>query len=134
MDNLTRDQRKKCMSNIKSGNTKPEILVRKALLKRDIKYKMHVDKLQGKPDIVISKFRKVIFINGCFWHGHSHCKYSVMPKTHKDYWLPKLNRNIEKQKEDIKSLEKDGWNVYVLWECKLKDNKSVDKKISQLLI
>jgi DNA mismatch endonuclease (patch repair protein) len=133
MDNLTKDQRKKCMTNIKNGHTKPENTVRKALMRRGIRYKMHVDKLQGNPDFVIPKLHKVIFINGCFWHQHPHCKYSVKPKTSRDYWLPKLNRNVEKQKADIKSLKKDGWKTYILWECQLKDAESINNKISKIL-
>lgn len=133
MDNLTKSQRKKCMTKITSKNTEPELLMRKALTEKGIRYRLHVKKLPGKPDMVISKLKSVIFINGCFWHRHKNCKYSVMPKTNKGYWKPKLERNVQKQKEDIKQLKKDGWRVNVLWECELKSNKLVNKKMSQIL-
>lgn len=133
MDNLTRRQRKKCMTTITSKNTKPEMLVRKALTKEEIRYRLHATKLPGKPDIVISKLKSVIFINGCFWHQHKNCKYSVMPKTNKKYWTPKLKRNIEKQKEDIKQLKNSGWNVNIFWECQLRNEKSAEQKIGNAL-
>ena len=133
MDNLTKPQRKKCMTKITSRNTKPEKLVRRALTEKGIRYRLHVKKLPGKPDIVISKIKKVIFINGCFWHQHKNCKYSVKPKTNKSYWTPKLERNMQKQKNDIKQLKAEGWNVNVLWECQLKSNKLVNQKVSRIL-
>lgn len=133
MDNLTKLQRKRCMNRIRSKDTNPEVAVRKALTKRGIRYRLHVNKLPGKPDVVISKLKKALFINGCFWHQHAGCRYSVMPKTNKGYWKPKLERNIRRQKENIKQLKKDGWDVHVLWECELKSNKLVSKKITQIL-
>lgn len=133
MDNLTKAQRKKCMTKITSRHTKPEMLVRKALAERGILYKLHVKKLPGKPDIVISKLKSAVFINGCFWHQHKNCKYSVVPKTNKGYWKLKLKRNVQKQKEDIKQLRSDGWGVYVLWECQLKNSGSAKQKIYKLL-
>ena len=133
MDNLTKKQRKKCMTKITSKNTKPELLVRKALTEKGIRYRLHVKKLPGKPDIVISRLKTVIFINGCFWHQHKNCKYSVMPKTNKSYWTPKLKRNMQKQKDDIKQLKKEGWKVNIFWECQLKSNKLVNQKVSRIL-
>lgn len=133
MDNLTKAQRKKCMTKITSKNTKPELLVRRVLTEKGIRYRLHVKKLPGKPDIVISKLESAIFINGCFWHQHKNCKRSVMPKTNKSYWKPKLERNMQKQKEDIKQLKNDGWKVNVLWECELKNNKLVSKEVTQVL-
>lgn len=133
MDNLTKKQRKKCMTKITSKNTKPELLARKALTEKGILYRLHVKKLPGKPDIVISRLKTVIFINGCFWHQHKSCKYSVMPKTNKSYWTPKLKRNMQKQKSDIKQLKKEGWKVNIFWECQLKNNKLVNQKVSRIL-
>jgi DNA mismatch endonuclease (patch repair protein) len=133
MDNLTKKQRKKCMSKIASKDTKPEILARKALTEKGIRYRLHVKKLFGKPDIVIRKLNLVIFINGCFWHQHENCKYSVMPKRNKSYWKPKLERNIEKQKKDIEKLKKEGWDVKVIWECELKNYKLAKQKIEEIL-
>lgn len=134
MDNLTKEQRKKCMVKIRAKNTKPELLVRRVLTDRGIHYRLHVKKLPGKPDIVISKLRTVIFINGCFWHQHAGCRYSVMPKSNKKYWIPKLARNTQKQKGDIEKLKEKNWKVYVFWECELKSSKKlIGKKIAQIL-
>lgn len=133
MDNLTKEQRVECMTNIKSKDTKLELLVRKALFKEGIRYRLHNNKLPGRPDITISKQKRVIFINGCFWHQHNKCKYSVLPKSNKEYWRPKLERNMQKQKRDIKQLRKDGWNVSVLWECELKNKKLANDKVTQIL-
>ena len=94
MDNLTKKQRHLCMSRIKSKDTKPELVVRKILNRHKIRYSLHSKRLPGKPDIVVSKKRKVIFINGCFWHQHKGCKRQALPKSNKKYWLKKLKNNI----------------------------------------
>lgn len=133
MDNLTREQRKLCMTKIKSKNTKPEIAVRKILTKFSARYRLHNSKLAGKPDIVITKAKKIIFINGCFWHQHKNCKKQAMPKVNKKYWEPKLQRNIEKQERDIKLLKKQGWKVYKIWECQTSDKNKLAQKISKIL-
>jgi len=133
MDNLTKEQRKLCMSRIRSKNTEPEIIVRKALSKLGLRYKLHNSKLPGRPDIVISKAKTIIFINGCFWHQHKGCKRQAMPKTNAKYWKPKLKRNVEKQKEDIEKLRKDGWKVYVVWECETKNQDRLTKILRKIL-
>jgi len=121
------------MSRIKSKNTQPEKIVKKFLSKQEIKYRLHVKKLPGKPDIVLNKERKVIFINGCFWHQHKGCKRQAMPKTNIKYWKPKLKRNAKKQKQDIKQLKKEGWKVYVIWECEAKNENRLIKKLRKIL-
>ena len=133
MDNLTKTQRKKCMSRIRSKNTAPEYAVRKALTNEGIRYRLHVGKLPGKPDIVISRLKKVVFINGCFWHQHQGCRRNARPKTNKNYWLPKLEKNVKRQKEDIKELKKMGWKTYIIWECEVKNDKKLKKKIKRIL-
>lgn len=133
MDNLTKEQRKRNMSNIKSKNTLPELAIRKALTKKGVRYRLHVNTLPGKPDVVISKLKKVIFINGCFWHQHNGCKRKVMPKTNKDYWRPKLNKNAKRQEEDIKKLREENWKTYVIWECELKNENTLNRKIGGIL-
>ncbi|HUV47042.1 MAG TPA: DNA mismatch endonuclease Vsr [Candidatus Bathyarchaeia archaeon] len=134
MDNLTKQQRKRCMSSIRSKDTAPENVVRKALTDMRVRYRLHVGKLPGKPDIVISRLKKVVFINGCFWHQHEGCKWNVSPKTNKNYWKPKLERNIKRQKENIKKLKKLGWKTHIVWECETRDNKMLRKKIDRILI
>lgn len=133
MDNLTKEQRKLCMTKIKGKNTKPEIIVRKILSRLGIRYRRHNSKLAGKPDIVITKIKKIIFINGCFWHQHKNCKKQAIPKSNKGYWEPKLQRNIEKQMRDIKILKKQDWQVYKIWECQTKDEDKLTQKILKIL-
>jgi len=133
MDNLTKKQRHLCMSRIRSEDTKPEIIVRKILNKHKIRYSLHSKKLPGKPDIVISKKHKVIFINGCFWHQHKGCKRQALPKTNKKYWLKKLENNVLRQEKDIAELKKMGWKSIIVWECEGKRNKHLIQRIKKLL-
>ena len=108
------------MSRIKGKDTKPEMLVRKFLHAQGFRYRLHVKNLPGKPDIVLPKYKIVIFVHGCFWHGHESCKYFVVPKTRTEWWLNKINGNIENDKKVEKSLQKEGWKIITLWECQLK--------------
>ena len=108
------------MSQIRGKNTKPEILVRKFLFSKGFRYRIHDKKLPGKPDIVLPKYKTVIFVNGCFWHGHVACKYYVVPSTNPEWWLEKINRNKVKDARNNLLLINAGWNVIELWECSLK--------------
>jgi DNA mismatch endonuclease (patch repair protein) len=121
------------MSRIRSKNTKPELIVRKVLSKIGIRYRLHNSKLPGKPDIIISKAKTIIFINGCFWHQHKNCKKQAVPASNKDYWEKKLKRNIEKQKQDISALRALGWKVHKIWECQTADEKKLTNKVLQIL-
>lgn len=105
------------MSRIRSKDTKPEMLVRKYLFSQGFRYRLHDKKLPGKPDIVLPKYKTVIFVHGCFWHGHANCKYYVVPKTRTDWWLEKINKNLANDKKAIKELKKAGWRVINVWEC-----------------
>ena len=120
------------MSQIKSKNTKPELLVRKFLFANGYRYKLHDKNLPGKPDIVLPKYKTVIFVHGCFWHGHKNCKYYVVPKTRTQWWLDKINRNKANDEKAVKSLRKAGWNVITVWECHLKNTK-IEKTLNSLL-
>lgn len=111
------------MSKIRGKDTKPEILVRKFLFSNGLRYRLHDKKLPGKPDLVFPKHRKVIFINGCFWHGHEGCKYFVVPKTRTDWWLDKINTNKRKDVESTAGLQHQKWEVITVWECDLKAPK-----------
>jgi DNA mismatch endonuclease (patch repair protein) len=111
------------MSRIRSGNTKPELIVRKFLHTQGFRYKLHDKKLPGKPDIVLPKYKTVIFIHGCFWHGHKDCKYFVVLKTRTEWWLNKINSNIANDTKALKALKKEGWKIINLWECDLKPLK-----------
>lgn len=110
------------MSRIKGKDTKPEMLVRKFLFSKGYRYRLHDKKLPGKPDLVLPKYKTVIFVHGCFWHGHDGCRYFVIPKTRTEWWLNKINGN---KRNDIKNLEKlhqEGWKVINIFECELKKN------------
>lgn len=111
------------MSRIKGKNTKPEILARKFLFAQGFRYRLHDKKLPGKPDIVLPKYNALIFIHGCFWHGHDGCKYFVTPKTRTEWWLNKINGNKSKDAENLLALKKEGWNVFTIWECELLADK-----------
>ena len=111
------------MSQIRSTNSKPEILVRKYLFAKGLRYRKNVKKLPGKPDIVLKKYKTVVFVNGCFWHGHENCKYFVMPKSNTAYWQEKIHKNIERDTITYQALTQLGWNVIIVWECDLKKNK-----------
>jgi DNA mismatch endonuclease (patch repair protein) len=112
------------MSRIKSKNTKPEILVRKFLHKNGFRFRLHVKNLPGKPDIVLPKYKTVVFVHGCFWHGHAGCKYYVVPKTRTDWWLNKINTNISNDENAEESLKALGWKIITIWECELKKSNA----------
>ena len=114
------------MQNIRSNDTKPEVLVRKRLFAAGFRYRKHDRRYPGTPDIVLPKYRTVIFVHGCFWHMHEGHPCFVMPKSNTDYWIPKLDRNRKRDAENIRKLESMGWNVIVVWECSLKKNLRED--------
>lgn len=120
------------MSRIKGKNTKPEEIVRKYLFSKGFRYRKNDKKLPGTPDIVLPKYKTVIFVNGCFWHGHKDCRYFVVPKTNTDFWLNKINTNIERDKRKQEALKELGWNVIVVWECELKP-KVVAQTLNDLI-
>ena len=119
-DRLTKEQRHRNMSAVRSKNTKPELLVRKYLFSRGFRYRLNHPRLPGHPDIVLKKYRTVIFVNGCFWHGHDGCKYSVLPKTNTEFWENKIQRNKERDIREQKELAAMGWHCITIWECQLK--------------
>lgn len=108
------------MSRIRAKDTKPEMLVRKYLHARGLRYKLHDKNLPGKPDLVFPKYKTVLFVNGCFWHGHKDCKYFVMPKTRRRWWQKKIEETKKRDDEEKARLEHKGWRVLTVWECELK--------------
>ena len=120
------------MSRIKGKNTKPEMLVRKFLFANGKRYRLNVKTLPGKPDIVLPKYKTVIFVNGCFWHGHKGCKYFVVPKTRTDWWLNKIKETQKRDREKEIELNVLGWKVMTIWECELKP-KSKDDTLKKLV-
>ncbi len=120
MDKLTEEQRHRCMASIRSKNTKPEVLVRKFLFGHGFRYRLNHPRLPGHPDLVLRKYRTVIFVNGCFWHGHENCKYFRLPKVNVAFWTTKIKRNRERDTETQRELAKMGWHCITVWECQLK--------------
>jgi DNA mismatch endonuclease, patch repair protein len=112
------------MSQIKGKNTKPEMLVRRFLHAKGFRYKLHDKSLPGKPDLVLPKYKTVIFIHGCYWHKHESCRYFVVPKTRTEWWMNKINGNVANDLRAIAALEKEGWKVITVWECELKGEKT----------
>ncbi len=108
------------MSRIKSKDTKPEIIVRKYLFSKRFRFRLHTLSLSGKPDIVLPKYKTIIFIHGCFWHGHENCKYFVVPKTRTDWWISKIERNKQTDIDNFQKLKFLGWKVLIIFECELK--------------
>jgi len=132
----TPQQRSYNMQQIKGKNTKPEMLVRTFLHANGYRYKLHDKKLPGRPDIVLPKYRTVIFVHGCFWHGHANCRYFVVPKTRTQWWTDKINRNKANDEKALKALKKDGWKILNIWECDLKKDKfekTMNRVIQKLL-
>lgn len=125
-DKLTPEQRHRCMSRIRSKNTRPEILVRKFLFAHGFRYRVNVRNLPGTPDIVLRRFKTVIFINGCFWHGHEGCRYYVLPKSNVEFWERKIERNRNRDAANQMRLRLMGWSVVQIWECQLKPRKRHD--------
>lgn len=123
MDVHTKEIRSYNMSRIRSKNTKPEEIVRKYLFSKGLRYRKNVKNLPGTPDIVLPRYKTVVFVNGCFWHGHQGCKYFVMPKSNTEFWKSKILNNISHDKIVQKKLIELGWNVLVVWECELKKDK-----------
>lgn len=123
MDTLSAEQRHDNMAAIKGKGTKPEMIVRKFLWSRGFRYRVNNARLPGHPDIVLRKYRTCIFVNGCFWHGHKDCRYYVIPKTNTDFWIRKITRNIERDKQEQLQLARMGWHCITVWECELKREK-----------
>lgn len=132
-DSLTKSQRQICMSHNKSKGTSPELFIRKLISSQRYRYSSHRKDLPGCPDIVFPKRKKVIFINGCFWHRHTCKKGRSMPDTRKKFWQQKFKRTIERDKQNYKALKKLGWKVFVIWECQIKKPEKLIGKISKFL-
>ena len=129
-DTKTPAERSENMSRIRSTNTKPEEIVRKYLFSHGFRYRKNDKRYPGKPDIVLPKYRTIIFVNGCFWHMHG-CSRSRLPRSNQEYWKPKIERNIQRDAENQQKLEADGWKVIVVWECELK-KRIAEERLSRL--
>lgn len=129
-DTHSKEVRSMNMSHIRSTNSKPEEKVRKYLFSKGLRYRKNVRTLPGCPDIVLPKYKTVIFVNGCFWHHHD-CERFVWPKSNQEYWYPKINRNVERDTKNYELLSSSGWRVLVIWECELK-KKVAEENLEKL--
>ncbi len=132
-DPLSSEQRSERMSRVRGKNTKPELWVRRIVWSLGFRYRLHSARLPGRPDIVFTRLKKVIFIHGCFWHQHQGCRHYRMPQSRLGFWLPKLEGNAERDRLNQKALRKLGWSYLVIWECQLRDTLSVAKRINGFL-
>ena len=132
-DNLTPSQRKNTMRRVRSKDTKPEMVVRRLVHGLGYRYRLHRRDLPGNPDIVFSRLNKVIFVHGCFWHGHD-CKAGLnRPASNKAYWIPKLERNKARDEKNLQELADKGWQSLIIWECQTKDKDQLAKTIIEFL-
>ena len=131
-DFFTQSQRHDCMAKVRSKGTIPEVTLRRCLHRRGLRFRVNVKSLPGTPDIVLAKYHTIIFVNGCFWHGHDGCKYYTHPKTNSEFWADKVKRNIERDLEISSRLECLNWHVITIWECELKKGR-LDETINRLM-
>ena len=133
MDTLTKEQRHYNMSQIHGKDTQPEIAVRKYLFSRGFRYRKNDKRLPGHPDIVLPKYKTVVFVNGCFWHGHEGCQFFVWPKQNEEFWKNKITTNIERDSKNYQKLISEGWKVIVVWECELSTTR-IEQSLLNLYI
>ena len=131
-DIFDKAKRSAIMSKISGKDTKPEILIRKELFRKGFRYRKNVRNLPGKPDIVLSKYKTVIFINGCLWHGHT-CKKGLLPGTRTEFWTEKIDKNKERDLRNYSDLKRQDWNVIVVWQCEIKNKHLLHIKIDDII-
>lgn len=129
MDKINPEKRSWVMAQVRGFNTKPEKIIRSLLHRLGYRFRIHRKDLPGKPDIVLPKFRTVIFVHGCFWHSHPGCKRARIPENNEDYWLQKLNKNKIRDVQNKILLENNGWHVLIIWECELKNMELMQKRL-----
>ena len=131
MDSCSKEKRSEIMSKVKRKDTRPEIQVRKYLFSRGLRYRTNFKSLPGSPDIVLKKYKTAIFIHGCFWHGHS-CRAGHRPSSNTDYWIPKIEKNIERDSRKIEELKEKGWHVIVIWQCEINTIAKRNDRLSRI--
>lgn len=131
-DIYSKSKRSEIMSKISGKETKPEILVRKFLFSNGFRFRKNVKDLPGKPDIVLPKYKTVIFVHGCFWHGHT-CKRGTLPETNREFWVEKIGKNIERDDHNITELREKGWYVIIVWQCEIGSIKNREVCLERLL-
>ncbi|MDH4163472.1 MAG: very short patch repair endonuclease [Nitrospirota bacterium] len=132
-DVFSRKKRSWIMARISGCNTKPEMIVRKILYKMGYRYRLHDKKLPGTPDIVLTRHQKVVFVHGCFWHGHKVCRKGVLPSSNKAFWAEKIAKNQERDRRAVRLLRKTGWRLLVVWECTTGDIEKLGARLNRFL-
>jgi DNA mismatch endonuclease (patch repair protein) len=132
MDTFSKSKRSEIMARVSGKDTKPEILVRKFLFSKGFRYRKNVKEIPGKPDIILPKYKTIVFIHGCFWHGHKNCEASQLPTSNVEYWTKKVSSNINRDSTNSQILKNMGWKVIVVWECELK-TKYRDNRLHTLI-
>ena len=133
MDRVSKEARSRNMAAVRSRDTKPEVQVRSLLHRLGFRFRLYDKSLPGKPDIVLKKYKTVIFVNGCFWHHHENCRDSSLPKTNKDFWEKKINSNVERDRRNKEKLIESGWRVLVIWECEIRRFSECPQELGELL-
>lgn len=133
MDMYSKLKRSEIMSHVKGHDTRPELVLRKYLFQLGFRYRVNVSFLPGKPDIVLPKYNTIIFVHGCFWHGHENCKSATIPKSNVEFWTNKISRNKSRDKKNYKALKELGWRVIIIWECSLSNDKKRQAAFAKLI-
>ncbi len=134
MDRLSPARRSWNMSRIRGHDTRPERRVRSLLHRRGYRFSLRRKDLPGKPDVVLSRFRAVVFVHGCFWHRHASCANATTPKTRTEFWMEKFSKNIERDRANAIALKRLGWKIFIVWECELKNEATLQDRLSQWLV
>ncbi len=133
MDHVTPHKRSKIMAAVRSKDTKPEMMIRRLVYSMGYRYKLHSDALPGKPDLVFSSKKKVVFVHGCFWHGHNGCNKAQLPKSRTDFWQDKIENNVRRDKRVKRALNRKGWRYLIIWQCQINNLEKVKAKIYTFL-
>ena len=133
MDRISEEHRSWNMSRIRSKNTSPERKLRSLLHALGYRFRLHRRDLPGQPDIVLPRFRAVVFVHGCYWHRHRNCRYAYTPKTRVEFWRSKFDENVERDRQALRSLRELGWRVLVVWECEIPDEKALTRRLRRFL-
>jgi DNA mismatch endonuclease (patch repair protein) len=133
-DHLNAQERSRNMSRVKGRDTKPELIVRSIVHRLGYRFRLHEKKLPGSPDLVLPRHRKVIFVHGCFWHGHRGCPRAGRPSTNREFWDRKIEGNMARDAANIKALRRENWKVLVVWQCAMKDREQLEKRLAEFLL
>ena len=134
LDTFTSEERSRIMALVHSKDTTPEIRVRSLLHRMGYRFRLHVERLPGHPDIVLPRYSTVIFVHGCFWHRHSHCKRASTPASNRAYWLPKFERTTQRDRANRRALQRLGWRVLIIWECQIDRIDTLSRRLARTLV